>query len=506
MVIGDARRQDPRLELRERQGHALEAGDRVAQGAEPAARLIEAVPAGRNAANEAAEAGATCARSPGQRAAAQLPEHLGIARVDAGAAGAQRAAHELAARLEEREHRLELRRGHAPASGGLGGRERRVRARPARDERFERLRRRLEQHRRQARAAAPRRGRRGSARRPRPRSAAPRRRFAPPRSAGSPGASAPLRRASGRSRPPLRPRRPESAGGRPCGAIRWPRSGGVAVQRRARRQLGRRQIAEPPQQIVQLVGVARPPARGQLLQLRLHLGQDLGVEQIAQLAAADQLAEQVPVQRQRLRLALGERRVALVEEGRRRSRTPATARTATPRRWSRAPPGSRATGSCAGRRSAPADRTRRAAPRGTSRASPGRPGTAAPRPSAAAPRRRCAHRGVRWPGRRRGRSSDARGVLAEVGREHARARQLLDQHVLEIVGIGDQPIVVGQDVAVGERGARCRRRSTAGGWGTRARPRAGARARAPTARGSGCRTATGRTPARRRARRATARS
>jgi hypothetical protein len=65
---------------------------------------------------------------------------------------------------------------------------------------------------------------------------------------------------------------------------------------------------------VDLVDRARLAILGELLQLGLDLVQHVEVEQVAQLAAADQLAQQVAVEGQRLRLALGERRVAFVEE------------------------------------------------------------------------------------------------------------------------------------------------------------------------------------------------
>src|SRR4051812_27250234 len=54
----------------------------------------------------------------------------------------------------------------------------------------------------------------------------------------------------------------------------------------------------------------------QRLQLGLHLVEDSGVEEVAELATArraEQLAEEVAVERERLRLALGERDVALIE-------------------------------------------------------------------------------------------------------------------------------------------------------------------------------------------------
>ena len=46
---------------------------------------------------------------------------------------------------------------------------------------------------------------------------------------------------------------------------------------------------------------------------------DVGVEQLAQLDVADQVAQLALVDRERLRAAFGERGVAVVEEARRRS-------------------------------------------------------------------------------------------------------------------------------------------------------------------------------------------
>ena len=67
------------------------------------------------------------------------------------------------------------------------------------------------------------------------------------------------------------------------------------------------EIAATPEQIVELVGRARIAGK-----LRLHLGQRRRVEQVAQFLLPEQLAEEVAVERERLRAALGGGRVVLV--------------------------------------------------------------------------------------------------------------------------------------------------------------------------------------------------
>ena len=57
---------------------------------------------------------------------------------------------------------------------------------------------------------------------------------------------------------------------------------------------------------------AGPAAVGQALQVELDIGQHAGVEQLAQLLGAEQVAQQVAVERQRRGPPLGQRRVALV--------------------------------------------------------------------------------------------------------------------------------------------------------------------------------------------------
>ena len=66
------------------------------------------------------------------------------------------------------------------------------------------------------------------------------------------------------------------------------------------------------EQVVDLVGVACPAAVGEALELELEVGQDLGVDEIAQLLGAEQVAEQVPVEGEGGGPSLGQRRVALV--------------------------------------------------------------------------------------------------------------------------------------------------------------------------------------------------
>ena len=72
--------------------------------------------------------------------------------------------------------------------------------------------------------------------------------------------------------------------------------------------------AEQPQQVGDALGVPGPAVGREPLQLGLDLGEHLGVEQLAQLGAAEQLGEQALVERERGGPALGDRGVALVDE------------------------------------------------------------------------------------------------------------------------------------------------------------------------------------------------
>ena len=71
------------------------------------------------------------------------------------------------------------------------------------------------------------------------------------------------------------------------------------------------QVAADPQLVVQLVGARRRSA-----QLPLDVLDGVTVEQVAQLLLPEQLAQQVAVERQRLRPPFRGRRVVLVHVGR----------------------------------------------------------------------------------------------------------------------------------------------------------------------------------------------
>ena len=79
--------------------------------------------------------------------------------------------------------------------------------------------------------------------------------------------------------------------------------------------LGDREVAHPAQHVVQLVGAAGAAAVGQQLQLQLQVGEGAGVQQLAQLLRAEQVAQEVLVQRQRGGTALRQGCVALVHVG-----------------------------------------------------------------------------------------------------------------------------------------------------------------------------------------------
>src|SRR6266581_745253 len=81
-----------------------------------------------------------------------------------------------------------------------------------------------------------------------------------------------------------------------------------------RRRLRVAEIAEPRQQVVRLVYIAREALRQQALQLQLDSRDRVRVEELAQVLAAEQLGEELAVEGQRLSAALRERRVALVHE------------------------------------------------------------------------------------------------------------------------------------------------------------------------------------------------
>ena len=87
-----------------------------------------------------------------------------------------------------------------------------------------------------------------------------------------------------------------------------------AVAGRAGGQLVARQVPHAPQQVVGIIGMAGPAALIEGLEVGLEGGHGLRLNQLPQLLGAEQLGQQLAVEGQGLGLALGERRVALVEE------------------------------------------------------------------------------------------------------------------------------------------------------------------------------------------------
>ena len=95
------------------------------------------------------------------------------------------------------------------------------------------------------------------------------------------------------------------------------RGGRVLGHDAAPGDLGDRERAQDAEQVGDVLGVAGAPLGDETLQLLLRGPDGLGVEQVAQrraVAATQQLGEQLRVQRQRGGPALGQWRVALVEE------------------------------------------------------------------------------------------------------------------------------------------------------------------------------------------------
>ena len=87
---------------------------------------------------------------------------------------------------------------------------------------------------------------------------------------------------------------------------------GIAVCALGDLALGQR--AEPADEVLELVGVARPAVRHQRLPLAVDRRDDLRLEQLTQIGLPEELGEQPAVERQRLRPPLRHRVVPLVEE------------------------------------------------------------------------------------------------------------------------------------------------------------------------------------------------
>ena len=215
--------------------------------------------------------------------------------------------------------------------------------------------------------------------------------------------------------------------------------------------LVRREVAESPQEVVDLVGVRRVALVGERLEAELEVREGVRVEQLAQLLLAQQLAQEVAVKGQRLGAALGERGVAVVHVRRHvvEQQAPANAdafavstlwtaisRRATPPRISRR----------AGRSNTSARHSRYVSTRIGKL-----PYRLATDSSSAARWRRC-HNGVRVPGRRRGRSSARAAFSRNRLANSDDAADAAHHQVLHLVGIGEQELLdpVERPVALGQ--------------------------------------------------------
>ena len=72
------------------------------------------------------------------------------------------------------------------------------------------------------------------------------------------------------------------------------------------------EVSEPPEQVVHVVAVPSATALGQVLQLELELGERDRVDQLAQVLGAEELAQELPIERERGGAPLGHRCVRRV--------------------------------------------------------------------------------------------------------------------------------------------------------------------------------------------------
>ena len=293
-VAAHPRRQDERLQGTGRDDRARQLLDGPHQAIAGAQRAADALPQRQEPGQLDRRDGLDLGPQRGERAAAEGPQHLGVAVVEAVDAASVLGREQLA--LDEPPGR------HQPAEGVE--RHRRADAPPLRDGGDGRTGR-----------ACGRSGRRG------------------PRAGRAPGRGTPAARRAAARHPSASRRPPGVLDGSPALLAGHPDSddapGALEVDepvadvvagdrlRAAALDVGERERPEGPEQVGDVLGVAAGPLGGQPLQLGLG-ARDLGrVEQVAQrqaLAAAEQLGQQGRVERERGRALLGQRRVALVEE------------------------------------------------------------------------------------------------------------------------------------------------------------------------------------------------
>src|SRR6266508_5964402 len=259
LIPGNTARQHLRLPQRHRQREPLQRHERLAQRR----ATVDPVPRRQEPAERALLGRLDLAAKRGERRATQTAEDIGVAPFALAAARPQLSAHELLLVLEREQLRLDV---AAEMVVRLPRRERTATARKAQNERAQRRVVRLQED-----------------------VGEPTGRHHAERVAVSP-------RVLCGDQPLLRPdARAE------CAPLRLEHRGVRLVE------LARPQIAAETQQVVELVGVPRIGT-----ERTLDLRNGVRVEQVAELLLAEQLAQQVAVERERLRPPLRRRRVVLV--------------------------------------------------------------------------------------------------------------------------------------------------------------------------------------------------
>jgi hypothetical protein len=141
-IARHARRQQHAVELRPAHGKALQLQQRLQQPLAGVARLpglaADAVPVRQEAPECRGIHRRDLVARAGERAPAQAPHDLGVAPLGLSAERANLAVHQLAAGLQQLEHRRELRRRQAEALAELPRRERPMRAGVAADQLLQR--------------------------------------------------------------------------------------------------------------------------------------------------------------------------------------------------------------------------------------------------------------------------------------------------------------------------------------------------------------------------------
>ena len=261
-IVGNPPRQHLGLPERDRQGQPLKRDERLAQARAP----VDSVPAREEAGEGDLLDGLDLLAKGSERGSTDPPEDVGVAPLALGSARPELAADEPVLALQHDQLGFGALDVDAEPLSRLTGRERAAAARIARKQRAQRFLRALEE-----RIGQPARRHRAE-------------RVAVP--AGILGGDQPLLAGDPHAHsPPLR------------------------LENRAERlvELARPQVAASQEQVVQPVRILRLTR-----QRGLDLVERAGIEQVAQLFLAEQLAEEVAVERQRLRPPLGGRRVVLV--------------------------------------------------------------------------------------------------------------------------------------------------------------------------------------------------